>query len=487
MKSRAKNIQIVIAILIMFVAGYFIPTWGPVTRMGVQYFCVLVGWIYMCILLNHMLLPSALVLTALLVPGYYTPAKLVATTFGNTITILMIFIFILVYIFQQTKTGEYIVRWILSRKIIQGRPYLFTAFFLLSVIVIGGVIGSFGIILLVMALLTGIIEVSGIRKDDDWVRFILISTVALSGSTEVFYPFKPYSILYMGIFDQQLAAIGTSCDGNAWLITSVIMALFSFIILMLGARFLFHFDLTELEGLDVSKIQTDEFKKINKKQIIVLTAVFVSFFYPFLQMLIPSGTSFYALANNVGQYFFMVAVVALLCLITVDGEPIADISDVFKNGVNWAVILGVAAALAIGGALAANESGVSEWLLSIFSGIFDNMNIIASVIIIGVACCVVTQFFSNSATAIIFLTALAPLSVVLSQKGINVAVLAALIGTSTLTACLLPSGSGQSAMTLGSDLMEGTGQKWVLSKGIIILVLVGIAEIIGAAINILIL
>ena len=32
--SKSKMIQTVISLLIMFVAGYFIPTWGPVTRMG---------------------------------------------------------------------------------------------------------------------------------------------------------------------------------------------------------------------------------------------------------------------------------------------------------------------------------------------------------------------------------------------------------------------------------------------------------------------
>lgn len=34
--SKSKMIQTVIALLIMFVAGFIIPTWGPVTRMGVQ-------------------------------------------------------------------------------------------------------------------------------------------------------------------------------------------------------------------------------------------------------------------------------------------------------------------------------------------------------------------------------------------------------------------------------------------------------------------
>ena len=95
--------------------------------------------------------------------------------------------------------------------------------------------------------------------------------------------------------------------------------------------------------------------------------------------------------------------------------------------------------------------------------------IIAIVAVLG---CFVTQFFSNSATAILFLTALAPLSVTLYQQGVNVSVFPPIIGIGTLTACLLPSGSGQSAIMLGTDIFAGNGQKWALSKGVLVLLAV---------------
>ena len=160
MKNKSKTIQIIIAIFIMFIAGYIVPTWGPVTRLGVQYLCIMIGWIYMSVVMGGLLLSSVLSLTACVIPGYFTSSSIVTTTLGNSITILMIYIFIMVYIFQKTNTGEFLVRWFLSRKIVNGRPYLFTAFFLIAVIVIGSVIGSFGILLLAIAILTAISDVS---------------------------------------------------------------------------------------------------------------------------------------------------------------------------------------------------------------------------------------------------------------------------------------------------------------------------------------
>lgn len=485
--KKSKQIQAVIALLIMFVAGYIIPPWGPVTQMGVQYLCVMIGWIYMSIVTGGLLLSSVMALTACVIPGYYTAASIVSTTLGNSITFLMIFIFIMVYIFQESKTGEFLVRWLLSRRVVNGHPYLFTAFFFIAIIVIGSVIGSFGIILLAVAVLTAISDVSGIDRKDDWIRFLLLSTVALSGTTEVLFPFKPYSVLYMSIFDTQLNTIGTACDGNTWLLTAIIMAVLSFVALMLLARFVFKFDLSKMKELDVSVLQTGEFKKITKKQVIVLASVILTFFYPFFLMLIPQSTGLYTFLNGVGQNLFMGFVVGLLCLIHVDGEPVADIFDVFKNGANWQIIFAVGSVLAIGGAMAADESGVATWLLSIFQGVFGGMSIVTIVIIVSILSCLITQFFSNSATAILFLTALAPLAVSLYQGGVNVSVFPAIIGTGTLTACLLPSGSGQSAIMLGTDIFADDGQQWALSKGIVVLVAVTIAITLSGVISILIL
>ncbi len=477
--NRFRLVQTILALLLMFVFGSFIPTWSSVSRMGVQYICIMVGWIWISVLEGNLLISSTLAMVGCLLPGYFSPASLVSTTIGNTITVLMIFIFLLVYVFQQSKTGDFLVRWILSRRLVNGRPYLFTAFFLIGIIVIGSVIGSFGILLLTIAILEAICEVTGMKKTDHWVRFMLLSTVAISGVTEIMYPFKPYAMLYNSIFDAQLSAVGAAVSGTTWMVVALAISLFSFVLLMLLARFVFRFDMEKLRRLDVSMLQTEQFRKISKKQIIVLTSIIITFFYPFILQLIPHSNALYSLLDRIGQYFAMAFAVSMLCLIRVDGEPICEINEVFKNGSNWSVILGVGAVLAIGGALSAEESGVSQWLLSSFNSLFGSLSPVAIVVIVSLLGCFVTQFFSNSATAILFLTTLAPLAVSLHQQGVNVSVLPPVIGIGTLSACLLPCGSGQSAIMLGTEIFSGDGQKWALSRGILILAAVTVSVVLA--------
>lgn len=485
--SISRTIQLILALMFVFVFGHIIPTWSTVTRMGVQFICIMIGWIWLCTIEGSLLMPSVMAMVGCLIPGYFTASSLVAATLGNSITILMIFIFILVYVFQKSKTGDFLVRWLLSRKFINGRPYLFTAMFLVAIIVIGSVIGSFGIILLSIAILYAIVDVTGMERKDNWVRFLLMSAVALSGVTEIMYPFKPYAVLYNSIFDAQLATVGTSVSGSTWVITAVVISVLCFALLMLLARYVFKFDLSKLKALDVSLLQTEEYKKMSKKQVIVLFTILITFFFPFILQLMPKESAVYAFLNNIGQYFIMAFAVCILCIVRIDGEPICDANDVFKNGTNWGILFGVGAVLAIGGALSSDDCGVSVWLLSIFENLFGGMSPIAIIAIIALLGCVVTQFFSNSATAIIFLTALAPLAVTLYQQGVNVSVFTPIIGIGTLTACLLPSGSGQSAIMLGTDIFEGDGQKWVLTKGLPVLAAVTIGVVLSGVICIAVL
>ena len=68
------------------------------------------------------------------------------------------------------------------------------------------------------------------------------------------------------------------------------------------------------------------------------------------------------------------------------------------------------------------------------------------------------------------------MATVMYQNGVNVSVFVAVIGIGTLSACLLPCGSGQSAIMFGTDMFnDSDGQRWALSKGLIVAVTLAIA------------
>lgn len=429
-----------------------------------------------------MSIASIMAMAACTLPGYFTAGTAISSSIGNSISVLVMFIFVLVYVFEKSGTGEMLVRWCLSQKIVNGRPYLFTAFFLLAIIIIGSVIGSFGAVPLSIAILNNIANVSGMKKQDDYIRFLLLSVVALSGVTEILYPFKPYAQLYSSIFNASLKEVGYQIDGMSYFATSTLIALLSFLFLMVLAMFVFHFDLTKIKVLDVATLRSGEFKKIKPAQVIILIVTLLSFFHPFILMLLPKSWYIYTFMNSMGQALFMGVLLCLLVFIKIDGKAIMDPADAFAHGINWHVVFAIGAVLLIGTAMASKDCGIADWLLVVFTKFMGNLGIISIMAIVAILSCVITQFFSNSATAIILCTVLAPISVVMHQQGINVSVFPAVIGIGTLTACILPCGSGQSAMMLGSEIFQGDGQQWAFTKGLVILTAMTLATMLAGII-----
>lgn len=468
----------------MFIFGHICPTWSTITSTGIYYVCVLAGWIVMCIGGIPMSVASVLALAACPLGGYFTADDLMASSMGSSYTVLIIFIFVLVYAFEETRTGEFLVRWVLSRKSINGKPYLFTAMFLLVIIVIGSIIGSFGIIMLAIAVLENLCLVSGMKQQSDYIRFLLFSVVALSGITEALFPFRPFALLYSGIFNDALAQYNMAISDIGYLSTSLIIAIVDFVLLLAVGRFILKPDMSQLKSLDVTTLQTEEFKKMSLKQIIVLVIVLVSFFHPFIVEILPEGSSLYAFLNTMGQPLFMGFMVALLCLVRIGGKPILNPAVAFTKGVNWNVTFGMGAVLTVGAAVSAEKSGFSSWLLSLLGGMFDSMGVIPIIIIVALLSCVVTQFFNNATAAVILSTVLAAASGTLLATGVDVSIFPAIITVGTFSACLLPCSSGQSAIMLGTKIFEGSeGQRWALTKGMVILTAVVISVMTGGVVR----
>ena len=70
--------------------------------------------------------------------------------------------------------------------------------------------------------------------------------------------------------------MGTAVSGTTWTITAVVISVLSLVLLMLLARFVFRFDMSKLKSLDVSLLQTEEFKHMTKQQVIVLVSIILT-------------------------------------------------------------------------------------------------------------------------------------------------------------------------------------------------------------------
>lgn len=133
-----SRVHMAIIILLMFAFGY-LPPIGTITPVGMKILGIFIGLLYgwsTC----GMLWPSLLGIFALGFSGMGSVKEMLSMGFSNEIVIFLIFVLILVEMVSQSGATNAIVNFFITRKSLQGHPWLFSFVFLLA----AGLLCTFG-------------------------------------------------------------------------------------------------------------------------------------------------------------------------------------------------------------------------------------------------------------------------------------------------------------------------------------------------------
>ena len=465
-----KLICLCIGLFLMFGFGLVCPTWSTVTPTGVKVLGVFLGWIFFMITGFGLMVPSLLSMFALLLTGFYTPAAIMTGGFGSSVALLCMFGMLLIYAFSNTKGDEVVVRYLISRKFLNGHPVRFLLVFFLAITGLS-VFMDVGGMLLGFAFVNSIAAVVGYDEDTDWKRFMLTGVLVLSQAATNVLPTKGGSLLTLGSFNGALAEAGLTADLACFIVVNLITALILAVVLALLAKPLFRVDLAKMKSLDVADLVKDgESIRLDKRQIISGVVMIIGFAFPVIQMMFPAESAVYLWMNKVGQVFFMAMLVAVLNLIHVNGEPVCKATDAFSKGVLWDVFIGIAAVVLLSGAMANADCGISGWLGVLFGSTFQAMSFPVMLLFVVVLCGVVTQVFSNGATMVIVSSIIAQFAVPFSSQGVNVAVFPALIAQVCQMGAITPAASGFAALLLALPALQAK-PNWIFKYGSLVFII----------------
>lgn len=465
-----KVVLLIVSLFFMFIFGLVCPTWSEVTRTGVRVLGVFLGWIIMMISGFGLMIPSLLSMFALIPTGIISAGGVLANGFGNSVPLLFVFGMLLIYAFSNTGGDKVIVRYLISRKFLNGHPVRFTLVFLLAITVLS-VFMDTGALFLGFAFVKAIADVVGYDEEHEWRRFMLTAVFFLCMCAANVLPSKGGSLLTIGAFNGALAEAGIPLDIACFSITNLVTSLIFAVVLALTAKPLFRTNMDKMKSLNVEDLIAEgESTKLNKRQIISGILMLIGFLFPVIQMFFPAESAIYVLMSNIGQVVFMAFLLALLNLINVDGEPICNVVEAFSKGVLWDVYLAIASVCLLSSCMTNADSGISAWLTAVFGHAFNNMSFPVMLALILVCSGIITQFFSNGATMVIVSTIIAQFAVAFSAKGINVAVFPALLAQTCQMGYLTVAGSGFTAILLGYPAMKAK-PGWIFTKGTLMYVL----------------
>ena len=125
-KSSKKLFKGGIMLALMFGIG-MIPAPMPLTQMGMQllgvFVGVLFGWIFV-----EVGSTSLIAIAALCMWGINTPTDILLNTFGSHISLMMLAVLLLAVYIDKLALGDFFIKWLMHRKIVIGRPYVFFSF-----------------------------------------------------------------------------------------------------------------------------------------------------------------------------------------------------------------------------------------------------------------------------------------------------------------------------------------------------------------------
>ena len=453
MKKNMSYIHFAIGLLIMLIFR-FIPVGvlPNVTEPGLQIMGIFIGTIYLWTTSD----PSVASITAIVMIGlsdFTTAGGALVGCFGNATVIQMLFLMIFMGGLTNRRLTVYIGRWILTRKVIEGKPWVFTTAILLGSYCMSVFIGCFAPIFLFWPVLYGIFEDVGFKKTDKYPKLIVIGVVlgALIG-----FPVPPYmsnGLALLGNYRGLLPNFGNLSEmpgvmiaDGTYFIACFIMGLLLIASVVLVMRFVFRPDVEPLKDVTIEMLEKNPLPPMNKAQKIYGVSLVVFIFCMLVPSLLPTVPVLSFLYQN--SLLVPVALTVILCLLRGEDGPVLEMQSVMGKDFAWPTFWLCTAAIYLGGVLTNEATGITPFLNTVLSPIFTGM----SGAVFTVVLLLVTVVLTNICNSLVIGMIMQP--VVLTycvSAGVNPApIITLLIFTVLLSAACTPAASPFAAMLFGN-------------------------------------
>ncbi len=465
--TKKQLVNLFIGLFFMFVAGWFCPTWGGITRQGVQAIIMFLGCIWLVGNGFGLTMPCLLLMFAMLLTGYMTGDELVASTLGTANVWQLIMVFVLLYALSKSEADQVLARWLISRKSLNGRPVLFSCVFMLAVTLMAALASALGSFLFCIALVDSIGKTVGYENDSQWKRAMVTGVVIMSSLGGGILPFKGLALLIYNLMASGVMEAGLHIDPISYMISAGLSGILVSIAYGLSLKPLFRVDFSKLQNADIAKICSQGSTRFNKRQVAAFGFFILGILYSVVQVWIPETMPGYEVFTSIGQGFWFGFMVCLMGFIHIDGAPLLDGEKAFKESVNWSVVLSVCAFTAMGGMIADENLGIRGWMSGVIEVVCKDMPFPLFVFALVTVTLVLTNFFSNTALAVIVGAMMGPFIIDYGIiLGINTSCVIPAIVMSALCAYLTMAGGGSAPLYLSLDCIREK-PRWVWTYGLL--------------------
>lgn len=441
---NANTINSIIGMVIMFIFPHLPITLPQVTPVGMQILGIFLGTLYLWSTVDA-LWASVISIGMVGLSDFAPMGQVLATAFGNPVVVQMAFMMVLMGVLVYSKVTLYIGRFFMTRKIVNGRPWIFTLVILIGCYIMSIFIGAFAPIFLFWPVMYGIFDQIGYTKEDKYPRIMLILIVlsALAG-----FPVPPYMSNGLALLSNYRTISEGSVtinDGSYFMVCSI-MGLILVCALVLIAKFVFRPNVDKLKAINVDMLKKNPLPPMDKTQkiISVMFVIYVcAMLFPTLLPAVP-GMKFLAV-NSTGIALIFVAVMAA---IRVNGNPVLPFGRVMEKNFAYSTFFLCTTAILLGSVLTNEATGISAFLNQMLTPIFTGMSTFTFTVVLLLVAVVLTNLCNSLVIGMI----LQPVVLTFCNlSGVNAApIVTLLIFFVLLSASVTPAASPFAAMMFGN-------------------------------------
>lgn len=448
-----------IGVVITFGFG-LLPPIDPITPMGMKVLGIFLGMIFLWSFVS-ILWPSLLGIVALIISGYAPLRQVLHMSFGDTVPTLVLFAMVLFGAIQHAGVTRYISRWFLTRKIINGKPVMFSFVFMYSTYVLAALSANILPALLFMwAILYSVLDDVGYKKGDKYTAIMVIGTMFGAISGQAAKPFTGSALMIAGAFEK---AGQTQLNYLQYMLFGFIMASLGIILYSLLIKFVFKPDMSKIEDINIERFQQEKLPPMDVRQKIMMAALFGYLIMVLLPSILPKTVPGIGLLAKIGPLGVVILFVVALSLFKLENKPILEFKEIAGRYVIWDVYFLVCMAMAISSAMTAGTTGITEFLKSTLNPILGGHSFYMFAVILVIFGTSITQFANNGVMGVLLMPVIKVFS---EQAGGSFEAAAVLSIFAMHIAILTPAASPYAAILYGNK--DWVSQNEVLKYGLTI-------------------
>ena len=329
--------------------------------------------------------------------GVIDSSSIFKATFGSWMVPFIIMTSCLNIMLSESGFLSRIVKWFISRKAVQGRPWMFFFLYTLAVFIVSMFSSLVAYTIVMLPIVTQICEELCLDRNSKFAKMMFLSTMWVILIGYIATPIgHEVPVLILGLFE---VTFGIKASLTKYMVVCMPVAFMMLLLVNIYFRFVVRPDVSDYEKYNVSEKQS-EIKPMDKREKTVVAIFFLVVFLLIGPELLKSvSPKLYELSARVGLVSPVIFGVCLSCILKIEDKPLMVFSDVLSK-VMWPQVFLAAGTYALVAVMGLESTGITLWLTNIMDPLFvGTTSWLPFILVVACLCAVLTQFMSCTVVA----------------------------------------------------------------------------------------